>query len=92
QAGNLLSIHMGHRGQRVPDWQLDPLKRRLVQSVLKQVPRGLDTWSIYHSLLQSYDALGGRSAIEAVSPKNLHLAARLVAARSVAVDDPAEAS
>ena len=88
QAGNLLSIHMGHRGQRVPDWQLDPLKRRLVQSVLKQVPRGLDTWAIYHALLQPYDALGGRSAIEVVNPKNLHLAARLVAAQSVAADDP----
>jgi hypothetical protein len=88
QAGNLLSIHMGNRGQRVPDWQLDPLKRRLVQSVLKQVPRGLDTWAIYHALLQPYDALGGRAAIEAVNPKNLHLTSRLVAAQSVAADDP----
>ena len=88
QAGNLLSIHIGNRGQRVPDWQLDPLKRRLVQSVLKQVPRGLDTWAIYHALLQSYDALGGRAAIEAVNPKNLLLAARLVAAQSIAADDP----
>lgn len=88
QAGNLLSIHMGNRGQRVPDWQLDPLKRRLVQSVLKQVPRGLDTWAIYHALLQPYDALGGRAAIEAVNPKNLHLAARLIAAQSIAADDP----
>ncbi|KEA40942.1 hypothetical protein CR64_19455 [Pseudomonas aeruginosa] len=81
QAGNLLSIHMGHRGQRVPDWQLDPLKRRLIQSVLKQLPRGIDTWDIYHALLRSYEALGTRPAIEAVNPTNLHLAARLVAAQ-----------
>jgi hypothetical protein len=86
QAGNLLSIHMGHRGQRVPDWQLDPIKRKLVQAVLKQVPRRIDTWNIYHALLQPYDALGGQPAIEAVGPTNLHLAARLVAERSVKVD------
>jgi integrase len=86
QAGNLLSIHMGHRGQRVPDWQLDPIKRKLVQAVLKQVPRRIDTWNIYHALLQPYDALGGWPAIEAVGPTNLHLAVRLVAARSVEVD------
>ncbi|HCE6398066.1 MULTISPECIES: tyrosine-type recombinase/integrase [Pseudomonas] len=88
QAGNLLSIHMGNRGQRVPDWQLDPLKRRLVQSVLKQLPRGIDTWDIYHALLRAYDGLGARAAIDAVSPTNLHLAARLVAAQCMDADDP----
>ncbi|MFN9525666.1 MAG: tyrosine-type recombinase/integrase [Pseudomonadaceae bacterium] len=88
QAGNLLSIHMGNRGQRVPDWQLDPLKRRLVQSVLKQLPRGIDTWDIYHALLRSYDALGARPVIEEVCPTNLHLAARLVAAQCMDADDP----
>lgn len=87
QAGNLLSIHMGHRGQRVPDWQLDPIKRQLIQAVLKQVPRSLDTWNIYHALLRSYKALGKRPAIEAVTPMNLHLAARLVAAQSIEADE-----
>ncbi|UZZ09397.1 tyrosine-type recombinase/integrase [Ectopseudomonas mendocina] len=86
QAGNLLSIHMGNRGQRVPDWQLDPLKRSLIQSVLKQLPRSIDTWDIYHALLRSYDALGARAAIEAVCSTNLHLAARLVAARCMDAD------
>lgn len=87
QAGNLLSIHMGHRGQRVPDWQLDPLKRRLVQSVLKQVPRGLDPWHVYHALLHIYDELGPRPAIEVVRPANLHLAARLVITRCVQANE-----
>ncbi|MDF8361363.1 tyrosine-type recombinase/integrase [Achromobacter anxifer] len=86
QAGNLLSIHMGNRGQRVPDWQLDPIKRKLIQTILKQVPRNMDTWHIYHALLLPYDALGKRPAIEAVGPTNLHLAARLVAARSIESD------
>lgn len=87
QAGNLLSIHMGHRGQRVPDWQLDPLKRRLVQSVLKQVPRSIDTWDVYHALLHRYDELGGRPAVEAVLPPNLHLAVRLVVTQCVKASD-----
>ncbi|WP_372387501.1 tyrosine-type recombinase/integrase [Xanthomonas axonopodis] len=83
QAGNLLSIHMGNRGQRVPDWQFDPIKRKLIQTILKQVPRNMDTWHIYHALLQPYDALGKRPAIEAVGPTSLHLAARLVATQSI---------
>ena len=83
QAGNLLSIHMGNRGQRVPDWQLDPIKHKLIQAILKQVPRSINTWHIYHALLRSYDALGKLPAIEAVGPTNLHLAARLVAAQSL---------
>ena len=89
QAGNLLAIHMGNRGQRVPDWQLDPLKRRLVQSVLKQMPRGIDTWDIYHALLHCYDELGGRPAIEAVRPGNLQNAVRLVVAQTLAASEDA---
>lgn len=92
QAGNLLSIHMGNRGQRVPDWQLDPIKHKLIQAILKQVPRGIDTWHIYHALLRPYDALGKLPAIEAVSPTNLHLAARLVAAQSLEAGELAERS
>lgn len=41
QAGKLLSIQLGNKGQRVPVWQLDPLKRQLVQATLKQTPRGV---------------------------------------------------
>ncbi len=78
---------MGNRGQRVPDWQLDPLKRRLIQSVLKQLPRGIDTWDIYHALLRSYDVLEPRPIIEVVCSTDLHLAARLVTAQCVDADD-----
>jgi len=86
QMGKLLSIHLGTRGQRVPDWQIDPLKRKLVQAVLKQVPMGMDSWHIYRALLQSCDELGKRPAIHVVRPTNLHLAARLVAERCIEAD------
>jgi len=86
QAGKLLALHLGHRGQRVPDWQIDPLKHKLVQAVLKQVPMGLDSWHVYRALLQSYEELGQRPAIKAVRPTNLHLATRLVAELCVEAD------
>ena len=92
KARRLLSISLGNRGQRIPEWQLDPIKQKLVQSVLEQVPRRIDAWNIYHALMRSYNALGGRSAIETVRSTNLHLAARLVAAQSVEVDISAATS
>jgi hypothetical protein len=78
QAGNLLSISLGNRGQRVPDWQLDPLKRRLIQTVLKQTPRGIDSWQIYHALSRPNDLLDGHPPIDVVTPENLHIAAHVV--------------
>ncbi|RQV02977.1 DUF4102 domain-containing protein [Burkholderia cenocepacia] len=78
QAGKLLSIQLGNKGQRVPVWQLDPLKRQLVQATLKQTPRGVDSWNIYHALLRPHNALGDRAPIEAVTPENVRIAARAV--------------
>ncbi|MDI3491907.1 tyrosine-type recombinase/integrase [Azoarcus communis] len=78
QAGNLLSISLGNRGQRVPDWQLDPLKRRLIQTILMQMPPGIDTWHIYHALTRPSDLFQGQSPIEAVTLENLHLVVHLV--------------
>jgi integrase len=77
-AGNLLSISLGNRGQRVPDWQLDPLRRGLVQGVLKQTPRGVDSWQIYNALTRPYEVLGGLSPIEAVTAENLQMAMHAV--------------
>ncbi|MCY1399931.1 Prophage CP4-57 integrase [compost metagenome] len=70
KAGNLLALNLGNRGQRVPDWHLDPLKHELVQSVLK-LSRGADPWQIYHALLQPRAMLRGRSALEGATANNL---------------------
>ena len=32
KARRLLSLSLGNRGQRIPDWQLDPLRHKLVLS------------------------------------------------------------
>lgn len=76
-AGNLLSISLGNRGQRVPDWQLDPVKRQLVQAILKQTPRGVDSWEIYHALTRPHMLLKGQSPIDAVTAANLDAAVHI---------------
>ncbi|WP_085706849.1 integrase arm-type DNA-binding domain-containing protein [Pseudomonas sp. B35(2017)] len=81
QVGNLLAIQLGNKGQRVPVWQLEPLKRQLVQEVLRQTPRGIDTWDIYHSLLRPDEALAGKSSLEAVTSQNMKEIASLLIAR-----------
>lgn len=70
KAGNLLALNLGNRGQRVPDWHLDPVKHALIQAVLK-LTRGVDPWQIYNALLQPRAKLRGGSALESVSATNL---------------------
>ncbi|EDW2055309.1 tyrosine-type recombinase/integrase [Salmonella enterica subsp. enterica] len=70
QAGNLLALNIGNRGQRVPDWHLDPTKHALIQAVLK-LNRSADPWQIYHALLLPRENLRGCSAIESVTNCNL---------------------
>jgi hypothetical protein len=87
QAGNLLSLQLGNKGQRVPVWQLDPLKRQLVQAILKQTPRGVDTWDIYQALLRPHDALGNRSPLEAVTSESMTIAVRVVVEQCAQQDE-----
>lgn len=70
KAGNLLALNLGNRGQRVPDWHLDPVRHALIQAVLK-LSRGADPWQIYRALLQPRATLRGRSALESVTTTNL---------------------
>jgi hypothetical protein len=77
RAGNLLALNVGNRGQRVPDWHLDPHKHALIQAVLK-LNRDADPWKIYHALLKPRATLGRRSAIEAVTADNLDKAIMVV--------------
>lgn len=70
KAGKLLTISLGNRGQRIPEWQLDPLKQRLAQSVMKRLDC-MGSWQLYRALMQSRESLGG-SAIELVSAANLN--------------------
>lgn len=66
----LLALSVGPRKQRLPDWQLDPLRLELTRQVL-DVAGEVDAWTIYHALSDPADSLRGRSPIDAVKPGNL---------------------
>jgi len=80
KAGKLLSISLGNRGQRIPDWQLVPLKQKLVQALLKQCPDS-DSWKLYRLLTTPHPGLADRAAIDIVTPVNLDGVLRAITSR-----------
>ena len=77
KAGKLLSISLGNRGQRVPDWQLVPLKHKLAQVLMNQRPHA-DSWDLYRMLTQPHPDLGDRAAIDAVTMTNVPAIVRVI--------------
>lgn len=65
-ARRLLALNVGPRGQKLPDWQLDPVKQQLTQTVLREI-EGIDHWTIYRALSEPLEGLGGRSPLDAVT-------------------------
>ena len=63
----LLALNVGPCGQRLPDWQLDPVKQQLTQTVLQEAVC-IDNWTIYQALSEPLEALGELSPAVAVSP------------------------
>ncbi len=87
KAGKLLSISLGNRGQRVPDWQLVPLKHKLAQVLMNQCPHA-DSWELYRMLTQPHPDLGDRGAIDVVTPANLGVVVQVIAGGQQAVSPP----
>ncbi|MGV8400866.1 tyrosine-type recombinase/integrase [Pseudomonas aeruginosa] len=77
KAKRLLSISLGNRGQRIPDWQLDTLGHKLTQAILNHAPT-VDEWAIYRALSEPHGDLKGRRPIEAVTPGNLTQISKLL--------------
>ena len=73
----LLALSVGPRRQRLPDWQLDPLRLRLTREVLKGAA-DIDAWTVFQVLSEPLDSLGDRSPVEAVSPGNLDAVVKAV--------------
>ncbi|MBA2353818.1 MAG: integrase [Acidobacteria bacterium] len=65
-ARRLLALNVGPRGQRLPDWQLDPVKQQLTQAVLEGAA-DVDNWTLYRALSEPIEGLGGRSPVDAVT-------------------------
>nr|WP_232305048.1 integrase [Castellaniella caeni] len=76
-ARRLLSLNVGPRGQKLPDWQLDPVKQQLTQTILQKV-EGIDPWTIYRALSEPLEGLGGRSPVDAVTPGSINDVAETV--------------
>jgi hypothetical protein len=65
-SARLLALNVGPRGQKLPDWQLDPVKQQLTQAVLQEAG-GIDNWTLYRALSEPLEGLGGRSPVDAVT-------------------------
>ncbi|MCL4791049.1 MAG: integrase [Gammaproteobacteria bacterium] len=65
-ARRLLALSVGPRGQKLPDWQLDPVKQQLTQTVLQEI-EDIDNWAIYRALSEPLEGLGERSPVDAVT-------------------------
>lgn len=66
EARRLLALNVAPHGQKLPDWQLDPIKQRLTQAVL-QGATGVDAWTLYRALSEPLEGLAGRSPVDAVT-------------------------
>jgi hypothetical protein len=69
-SARLLALNVGPRGQKLPDWQLDPVKQQLTQAVLQEAG-GIDNWTLYRALSEPLEGLGGRSPIDAVTADSI---------------------
>lgn len=76
-ARRLLALNVGPRGQKLPDWQLDPVKQQLTQTVLQEV-EGIDNWTIYRALSEPLEGLGGDSPMEVVTSDTIERVADAV--------------
>lgn len=77
KARRLLSLSLGNRGQRIPDWQLDPLRHKLVLAALARFP-DVDGWMLYRTVCEPHERLKGRSPIDVLTLENFDVTARIV--------------
>jgi hypothetical protein len=63
----------------------------LIQAILKQTPRGVDTWDIYQALQRPHESLGNRSPLDVVTHENVASATSVVVAQCLQQDTPSVA-
>ncbi len=76
-ARRLLALNVGPRRQKLPDWQLDPVKQRLTETVLKGAA-DVDNWTLYRALNEPLEGLAGLSPVDAVKAASVDDIARAV--------------
>lgn len=78
-ARKLLALDVGHRGQRIPDWQLEAPGLQLTRAVL-QAAEDVDAWTLYRALAEPCEALGGQSPAAIANRGNVDSIVRVVLA------------
>jgi hypothetical protein len=76
-ARRLLALNVGPRGQKLPDWQLDPVKQELTEAVLKGAA-DVDSWTLYRALSEPLKGLAGRSPVDTVTDESIDDIAKAV--------------
>jgi hypothetical protein len=74
-ARRLLALDVGRRGQRLPDWQLDPAALQLTQALLAGA-QDVDAWTLYHALSAPMPTLDGQVPVKAVQRGHVEALAR----------------
>lgn len=77
EARRLLALNVGSKEQKLPDWQLDSVKWQLTQVVLQKV-EGIDNWTLYHTLSEPLEGLGGCPPVDAVTDGSIDDVAKAV--------------
>ncbi|MER2906773.1 tyrosine-type recombinase/integrase [Morganella morganii] len=70
KAGKLLTISLGNRGQRVPEWQLVAMKLKLTQMMMKHLSHA-EGWDVYRLLSNPHPELDGCAAVDIIKPTNM---------------------
>ncbi len=76
-ARRLLALNVGPRGQKLPDWQLDPVKQQLTQTVVNGAA-DIDHWTLYRALSEPLEGLAGRSPVDVVTADSVDEVAKAV--------------
>lgn len=63
----LLTLSGVGRDQRIPDWQLDRVKKKFTEAMLEEA-RDVDAWTLYYTLSDQNDAFAGKAPINVVTP------------------------
>lgn len=87
----LLSLTLGNRGHRIPDWQLDPVRHQFTRAVMEREPE-IDSWVLYCVLSKPLEDLSARVPVEVVTLKNLDQVTDAVCAHLAAAHPPRRAS
>lgn len=69
-AKRLLSLSVGKRGQRIPDWQLDGVRSELTRRLLVKAS-AVDEWTLFHALSEPLESLNGKRPIDLVNKSNM---------------------